>query len=362
MRKLFVILLMLATVLRAEAQSETSTSATSLCFEEVEWNFGRIEEGAGKVSHTFTYTNLADHPVAIERVYSSCGCTTGDYSRRPLKAGAKGEFTITYDPDGRPGRFDKQITIVFDEGRGRVDLRVKGVVKGRKRSELDIYPRALGAGVRADATYKAFGNVAMQTTKSMTFAIANTSSEGVRLEVVWKERSGALELFVPDTLAAGEKALLTATYAMVGEGARYGVVRDRVGLLINGQPATEDIVTTAIGVDYFDRNSSADKPKAYLEPSYHDFGEVEVPSVQVCRMVLRNDGDAPLVVRSVTPREGTTIGLAAGTTIAPAESVVVEVALEVPRGSYDTIFGGGMIVVNDPARPVRELRVGATIK
>ncbi|MBP3382337.1 MAG: DUF1573 domain-containing protein [Tidjanibacter sp.] len=360
MKRLFVAFLALVSAAIAVAQP-ADTTATSLLFDEVEWNFGRIEEDGGKVSHTFGYTNTAPHPVSIERVYSSCGCTTGDYSRRPLKTGASEQFTVTFDPDGRPGRFDKRITIVYDQGRGRTILRIKGVVKGRKRSNEDLYPYALGSGVRADATYKAFGNVEQGGSKSMTIALVNTSDEGVSIEPLWEERSGLLELFLPDTLAPKEVALATATYLLSEEEPRYGLLRDRVSLMINGTPSGEVFTTTAFGVDHFEKNATR-KPRAVIEPSWYDFGVVEVPSVQRCVIRITNEGTAPLVVRNVTPREGTKIMLPEGTTIAPSETLTVKVELEVPAGTYDTLFGGGMIVVNDPARPVRELRFGATAK
>ena len=195
----------------------------------------------------------------------------------------------------------------------------------------------------------------------MTIALVNTSDEGVSIEPLWEERSGLLELFLPDTLAPKEVALATATYVLSEEEPRYGLLRDRVSLMINGTPSGEVFTTTAFGVDHFEKNATR-KPRAVIEPSWYDFGVVEVPSVQRCVIRITNEGTAPLVVRNVTPREGTKIMLPEGTTIAPSETVEVEVELEVPAGTYDTLFGGGMIVVNDPARPVRELRFGATAK
>ena len=47
-----------------------------LKFTEEVWNFGRIEELDGPVSHTFTFTNTSKKPVVIEDVSVSCGCTT----------------------------------------------------------------------------------------------------------------------------------------------------------------------------------------------------------------------------------------------------------------------------------------------
>ena len=359
MRRVILVIVALVWGLSVAAQEVGPTS--TLLFERVEWDFGRIEESAGKVSHTFTYTNTSDHPISIERVYTSCGCTTGNYSRRPLKAGEKGEFTVTFDPEDNPGRFDKRITLVYDGGNGRTELRIKGVVKARKRSTEVIYPQALGAGVRADATYKAFGNVAQGGSRSMTIALVNTSDKGVKLEPEWEESSGLLELFLPDTLAPGEVALATATYLLPSESTRYGLLRDKVWVVIDGTRSKEQIVCTAIGVDNFDKNATT-KPQAVVSPSWHDFGEVKAPSTQRCTVKIHNEGRAPLVVRNVTPREGTTISLVEGTEIAPGQTMLVEVTFEVPAGSFDTIFGGGMIVLNDPQRPVRELRVGATVK
>ena len=131
--------------------------------------------------------------------------------------------------------------------------------------------------------------------------------------------------------------------------------------MIDDTRSKEQIVCTAIGVDDFDKNATA-KPQAVIAPSWHDFGKVEAPSIQHCTVKIHNEGRAPLVVRNVTPREGTTIALTEGTEIAPGKTIAVEVTFEVPAGSYDTIFGGGMIVLNDPQRPARELRVGATVK
>ena len=78
-------------------------------------------------------------------------------------------------------------------------------------------------------------------------------------------------------------------------------------------------------------------------------------------VTITNSGDAPLLVRSVTPRGGTEIAIRAGDEIAPGESRVVEVNYTVPIEGYDTVYGGAMIVVNDPQRPVRELRVSANV-
>lgn len=223
---------------------------TVLLFEQTEWDFGTINEEDGKVSHTFHYRNISDGFVTIERVYSSCGCTTGEYSRRALKAGGEGEFTVVFDPTERGGRVAKSITLVYDNGEGRTTLYIKGRVKARPRSVEDDYPYELGGGVRSDSSFKPFGKVAVGKTKSMTVALANTSEKSVTLGIQWEKQSGELEINTPLDLAAGEKALVTLTYAPeVSEEGESGLVIDEFRFVIEGTPSGELFRTSAVKIE-----------------------------------------------------------------------------------------------------------------
>lgn len=221
-----------------------------LLFEQTEWDFGTINEEDGKVSHTFHYRNISDGFVTIERVYSSCGCTTGEYSRRALKAGGEGEFTVVFDPTERGGRVAKSITLVYDNGEGRTTLYIKGRVKARPRSVEDDYPYELGGGVRIDSSFKPFGKVAVGKTKSMTVALANASERSVTLGIQWEKQSGELEINAPLDLAAGEKALVTLTYAPEApkEG-ESGLVIDEFRFVIDGAPSGELFRTSAVTIE-----------------------------------------------------------------------------------------------------------------
>jgi hypothetical protein len=115
------------------------------------------------------------------------------------------------------------------------------------------------------------------------------------------------------------------------------------------------------GDDRAKMGGSKDRPKADINPVFHDFGSARKGSRLRVEVTIRNSGSAPLVVRSVVPRSGTTIGLSGDEVIAHSESRVVELTYTIPIEGYDTVYGGAMIVVNDPLRPVRELRVAANV-
>ena len=65
-----------------------------LRFDNTCWDFGRISETGGKVSHTFHFTNIYNSPLVIEKVISTCGCTFPVYSKQPIKPGMMGTITV----------------------------------------------------------------------------------------------------------------------------------------------------------------------------------------------------------------------------------------------------------------------------
>lgn len=244
---LLVVLISHLAVWAQSPQGQNHKEQRALLFEEVEWNFGTIEESDGVVSHTFRYHNTTDRFVTIERVYSSCGCTTGEYSRRPLKAGGEGEFTVLFNPEGREGRVDKTVTITYDQGRGRTELRIKGRINPRPRSAEELYPYELGGGVRSDSSFKPFGKVAQGSTKSMSVALINTSKRRVEIGVQWEKCSGMLEVNTPYDLAPEESALVTLTYVPSAGGEDFsGLVIDEFRFTIDDEPSTELFRTSAV--------------------------------------------------------------------------------------------------------------------
>lgn len=337
--------------------------ALSFVFEETVWDFGRINEQDGAITHTFRFRNEADHSVAIERVYTSCGCTSTSYSRRPIRSGEQSEFVVTFDPDGKGGRVDKVVTLVYDGGKGRVDLHIKGRVKARPRTVEEDYPYDLGGGLRADATYKSYGNVPLGGSKSMTIALVNTTEEVVELEVRWLEESGLLEVDMPRYLEQGGKALATLTY-LPGRGAEshYGTMRDRFTVAVNGTDTGREIVATGVAVDDLRREKRLGGAVCRLSPVYHNFGSQRAGAVCTMEFTITNEGSAPLHIRAVELRAGTSCDLEVGEVIAAGDTITRTLSLRVTSEGFDSHFGGVLLVVNDPAKPSQELRVVAEVE
>jgi Protein of unknown function (DUF1573) len=85
---------------------------TTVEFAEDNHDFGAITEG-DLVSHRFSFTNTGDHPVTIESLKASCGCTTGDYSQGEIAPGKSGYVEVKFDSKGKAGIQKKSVTVTF---------------------------------------------------------------------------------------------------------------------------------------------------------------------------------------------------------------------------------------------------------
>jgi hypothetical protein len=92
-------------------------------------DFGTIGEEAGNVSATFIITNNTDAPVVLTNVKATCGCTTPNWTKTPIEPGKTGEVIAIYNPKGRPGPFDKTVTITTNGNPEKLVVNIKGTVE-----------------------------------------------------------------------------------------------------------------------------------------------------------------------------------------------------------------------------------------
>ena len=66
------------------------TTAGSLSSPDGEFDFGAVSMRGGKVKHRYSFRNGGDSPVTIERIYTSCMCTTATFMKGPRIVGSYG--------------------------------------------------------------------------------------------------------------------------------------------------------------------------------------------------------------------------------------------------------------------------------
>ncbi len=112
-------------------------------------DFGQIVEGqgnGGRVTATFKFTNMGTTPIFIESARASCGCTTPSVdSSKPIPPGGTGEIPVTYSTIGRPGTFNKSVTVTFKDAAGQTmseNIFIRGEVLSAKSQPTVSQPIA----------------------------------------------------------------------------------------------------------------------------------------------------------------------------------------------------------------------------
>lgn len=95
-------------------------------------DFGKVEESANSVTCEFTFKNEGTAPLIIQRVQTTCGCTTPDYTKEPVLPGKTGTIKVTYSTVGRPGIFSKEVTVFTNVPDAVYKVRIKGEVIRKK--------------------------------------------------------------------------------------------------------------------------------------------------------------------------------------------------------------------------------------
>ena len=101
---------------------------TTVVFNKLTHDFGVIVKSNGSQTYSFEFTNKGSHPVSIQKVTSSCGCTSTGWTKEPVAPGQKGYVEVSYNPSGITA-FNKSVTVNIAGGSPEVVvLRVQGKV------------------------------------------------------------------------------------------------------------------------------------------------------------------------------------------------------------------------------------------
>ena len=96
-------------------------------------DYGSVKEEVEVALSEFEFTNTGKTPVVIQRVITSCGCTTPSYTREPVLPGKSGKVKVAYNTIHRPGTFRKSVRVYTNVPDTVYTLTIKGNVIPRKR-------------------------------------------------------------------------------------------------------------------------------------------------------------------------------------------------------------------------------------
>ena len=106
----------------------SSADAPVMSFEQGMFNFGKIAQG-DKVKHDYKFKNTGKTPLIITDATATCGCTTPDFPKAPVKPGESGVIKVVFNSTGKSGMQDKVITITSNGNPVTSELHLIGEVK-----------------------------------------------------------------------------------------------------------------------------------------------------------------------------------------------------------------------------------------
>lgn len=126
MKRIFLILFMAVAVTVTALAADKGAAIT---FDQTKHDFGTIHASDGSVTAIYRFTNTGTEPLIIITVSNGgCGCTTPSYPKAPIAPGKTGVISITFDPTGRRGEFNREVKVKTNASKKRTSLRFSGVI------------------------------------------------------------------------------------------------------------------------------------------------------------------------------------------------------------------------------------------
>lgn len=316
------------------------TEPESLAFDSQSWDFGRMRDDAGSVSHVYAFLNTSSHEVSIGSVEVSCSCIAAEFSTEPVPAGGMGEITLTFMPAGAVGAVYRTAEVYDGDGRQMATLSMLADVERVDAEIEDLYHFTISDKLLVDRGVIPFGYVYHGRSISKIVRIANISRKPVSLSMACTGTMLSVEY--PESIGPRSEAEILLTYTVPDDRILYGVAEDEVIITADGEKTIVPLKASAIYMSA----PTGEKPVLWTMPSL-----IEMKSGALGRrfkgcLEIGNNGESDLRILAV--ESPVPLPIAAGETIKPGERRIVKVSS--PARDFTV-----KLFTNDPIRPFKEL-------
>ncbi len=365
MRRYFIMFLVSLLTFAAQGLNAQDKLSNGIRFDKMIHNFGDIMLDSGPVSCTYTLTNEGSKAAVIYSVTTTCGCTDVEWTREPIRPGAKGEIKVTYSNDEGPYPFDKSITVYLSDIQKPIILKLRGVSNEKPRPLSELYPVKFGALGLKESDLRC-GNLEQGGRKSEAVMVANLSSSPITL--TFGDVSENLELRVSkNPIPAGETAELA--YTVTADRKVWGKNIYYATPLINGKAYAGSNGSKSLKINAFTKEnftSLTDEqkqkgPMPRFSESTFSFGKAKLGDELHATFTFKNEGKSDFLVYKVDTDaccySHSDIPLAK-----PGETVSFRVHIDtkdMKKGESLTIV---TLTTNSPVRPIINLFISGILE
>lgn len=343
-------------------------TAASARWLETEYNFGTWEESEGLREGVARVVNDTDSAMAVRRVRPSCGCTGVDYTQNEIAPGDTARIIFNYNPEGRPGPFDKTIRVWLNQDTEPQVIRIRGTVVGAERSLYHRYPFA-AESFRLSDSLIALGNIQAGNSAHTFISGYNSSRHPVTPKIVFNEKKQLpVEVSVrPATVPPGETFVIAVDLGTETNTKLYGPQSQPFAVVVGDERITPSVEVTILPPQItVNAAIMAEAPEASFFPSAVELGNVKPGVKKEFTITVSNAGRSPLeLYRIYSLMPGLTVGKYP-LKLKPGKTAEIKCTFVVPT-SYDAAGNGNVlsgiisILSSDPVNPVKKIRVGGIL-
>lgn len=332
-------------------------------FEKTTHDFGAIKEEGGPKKYKFTFTNKGNSPIIISAVNASCGCTTPGWSKEPVMPGQTGYVEAEYNPQGRPGSFNKSLTVTSNANPSVSVLYIKGEVTPKVLTAADRFPDKIG-NLRLVSKYLNMGRVDTKGgPTTQTFKVYNDGDKAITFnEIVPKQKylKASVQPKVLQPKATGE---IKVTYDGKMK-ADYGYVNEPLEITTSGDGADKKQLFVVATIEdtpvKLSPAEAAKAPKISFNKTVHEFGKIKQGEVMNTEFVFTNTGKQELKIHKTKASCGCTASDPEKSVLKPGESSKIKVTFN-SAGKKGAQNQSVTIYSNDPANPTQIISIKADV-
>ena len=336
-----------------------------ITFEEKSYDFGKVNEEDGKITHVFDFVNKGNSPLVINRAQAQCGCTTPVWTKEPIEPGKKGNISVTYNPQGRPGNFTKSITVYSNAAEEQFVLIIRGEVIPKPSTENNAYPVTMGSlGLKSKVIQ--MNNVDKGKTQERILAIQNNSKAALKPSIEGLPPYLTANIS-PETLNPNQEGKISFSFDSK-KCSQWGPITDDIFVVLNGAKKIAEeyrIMIAANVVEDFGKLTLDQKRKSpILEIQEHtiNLGTININGTKTANFKANNKGQNNLEIRRIINNNKELSVKARKLSVQSGRSTDIQVSLDAKGlvvGEYKKSF---TVQTNDPENSFIILVVGWKVK
>lgn len=334
-----------------------------LIFREKIHDFGNILEQDGPASFEFVVSNKSTRPVKIVNVQPSCGCTTPDWTKEPITVGGTGFIKASFDPRGRPGYFDKTLSVTTDWDGTPVVLRIKGnVINPETANDPSQFSVAVG-NLKFKSNSFNLGKVFInRDAEAISFPFRNGGKDSIHFKGYVAPRY--IKVNMPKVIAPNQMGNIRITFDAKLKN-QYGFTSENIELKTDDvEYAEKSFSVYATTEEYFPKLSDkelTEAPVLSLQANMVNFGVVKAGVVLSREIKITNTGKKDLIIRHAQSNCSCLTITAGLKTLKPGQETSMKITLDTqgrtgPQNKSVTLYS------TDPQNAVQRITFTAAVR